>query len=660
MGGCRLSRLRRAHVLAMNKKKDDPEARTARITERRKRIQTRAKDKVGKKESTDGSKTTKDDDRKKLGVGPHQVHASRAHIDKVQRSGTSTVVRVRESSDERENIRRINEEERRRVRRQNLETEARVSAKRNAAVAMRWSSILEKDIPEEILAEMMLQKEECDRIVLSKDTLIQEFERELRVKDETYVKSLKKQAEDIDMLIDNMNKQTAEMSTVYSEELEEVERAYLVDREGLMNKHDTELNDLFNKRQDLEQGFMEKKAKQIKDSQAVFDDERAKEAEEFNYMKILLETTVQKLEQDFQQIQATFQLNQEKLEYNYQILYEKDTENSNVIVQLKRKIARLQDALSSMMTRYNELNEKYRSENNQLTEEYKRVTDQFKDLQTKFLHFQRLDAQRYREVWAMNEKTVTELMQKVLQADKIIHEQQLGLEWAPPSDEIFRVRTDTAADLTEDGGPSPKQLARAENKKTRLILQMLCDEAGFLVESKVKKMLDKLPKEEHSLLKVESIIKALGIDTKEGMEQLVSHFVNEDSEELRLVDPSHAVKCLRNFVDEFRDSGGPTAAAAAGQATNSKTAATRREERQFWERMSNVIARKTHRLWKNLYDCMQKTYETLDERKRTIGSNGTLETQNKELRALLSQYMSARVNDELYVPPAQMLQLQQG
>ena len=104
------------------------------------------------------------------------------------------VTTVRAASDERENIRRINEEERRRVRRQvhdhpfhsphlllppryhlssmliplflfqNLDTEARVSAKRNAAVAMRWSSILEKDIPEEILAEMMLQKEECDRI----------------------------------------------------------------------------------------------------------------------------------------------------------------------------------------------------------------------------------------------------------------------------------------------------------------------------------------------------------------------------------------------------------------------------------------------------------------------------------------------------------------
>lgn len=645
--------------MSSQSKKTDPE-RANRITERRKRIKARARDKVGKKEANDGSgKATKDDDRKKLGAGPHQVHASRAHISKVSRSGTAMVEAVRGASDERENIRRINEEERRRVRRQNLDTEARVSAKRNAAVAMRWSSILEKDIPEEILAEMMLQKEECDRIVLSKDTLITEFERELRVKDETYVKSLKKQSEDIDMLIDNMNKQTAEMARTYSEELEEVERGFLTDREMLINKQEAELDDLLTKRQNLEQGFMEKKRKQIQDSQGQFDEERAKEAEEFNFMKIQLETTVQKLEQDFQQIQATFQLNQEKLEYNYQILAEKDMENLNVITLLKRKITRLQDALSSMVTRYNELNEKYRSENNELTDDYKRVTDQFKDLQTKFLHFQRLDAQRYRDVWQMNEKTVTELMQKVLKADKIIHEQQLGMEWAPPSDEIFQVRTDTAADLTEDGGPSPKQLARAENKKTRLILQMLCDEAGFLVEAKVRKMLDKLPKEEHNLLKVESIIKALGIDTKEGMEQLVTHFVSEENDELRLVDPSFAVKCLRNFVDEFRDSGGPTAAAAAGQAANSKSAANRREERQFWERMSNVIARKTHRLWKNLYSNMQSKNLVLDERKGQIATNKKLEAQNLELRGLLSQYMSARVNDDLYVPPAQMLQLQQ-
>jgi len=47
------------------------------------------------------------------------------------------------------------------------------------------------------------------------------------------------------------------------------------------------------------------------------------------------------------------------------------------------------------------------------------------------------------------------------------------------------------------------------------------------------------------------------------------------------------------------------------------------------------------------------------QRQKKIQGNHTLEGQNLELRKLLSQYMSARVNDDLYIPPAQMLQLQQ-
>lgn len=381
-------------------------------------------------------------------------------------------------------------------------------------------------------------------------------------------------------------------------------------------------------------------------------------------MKIQLETKVQRLEQDFQQIQATFQLNTEKLEYNFLILFEKDIENLNVKNQLKRKTTKLSDALSNMMTRYNELNDKYKSENNQLTEEYKRVTEQFKDLQTKFLHFQKLDAQRYRDVWDMNEKNVTTLMQKVLKADKIIHEQQLGLEWAPPSDEVFQLRTSESvrdANPADGAGVSAsKQLARPENKKTRLILQMLCDEAGFLVEGKVRRMLEKIEKNERNLMKVESIIRALAIDSKEGMEMLVSHFIEKSVSEgdQRLVDPTTAVTCLHSFVDEYREIGGPTAAApGADQSNQSKT--SRREEQQFWERMSNVISQKTYRLWVNLYEQMQNLNGILMQRQKKIQGNGQLETQNLELRKLLSQYMSARVNDDLYIPPAQMLQLQQ-
>ena len=39
------------------------------------------------------------------------------------------------------------------------------SAKRNAVVAMRWSQLFERDVPLELLKDMEIQKDACDRII---------------------------------------------------------------------------------------------------------------------------------------------------------------------------------------------------------------------------------------------------------------------------------------------------------------------------------------------------------------------------------------------------------------------------------------------------------------------------------------------------------------
>jgi len=48
----------------------------------------------------------------------------------------------------------------------------------------------------------------------------------------------------------------------------------------------------------------------------------------------------QLLEQQLQQMRATYQLNQEKLEYNFQVLKKRDDENTITKSQQKRKITR--------------------------------------------------------------------------------------------------------------------------------------------------------------------------------------------------------------------------------------------------------------------------------------------------------------------------------
>ena len=62
-----------------------------------------------------------------------------------------------------------------------------------------------------------------------------------------------------------------------------------------------------------------------------------------------LETDIQNLEQHLEAMRATYQLNQEKLEYNFRVLTERDAENQATINQQKRKISRQRDVLSVMM-----------------------------------------------------------------------------------------------------------------------------------------------------------------------------------------------------------------------------------------------------------------------------------------------------------------------
>jgi dynein regulatory complex protein 1 len=125
-------------------------------------------------------------------------------------------------------------------------------------------------------------------------------------------------------------------------------------------------------------------------------------------------------------MRATYQLNTEKLDYNYRVLVERDHENQSTINQQKRKISRQRDMLLGLKQRYADSEKKYLEENMKLTDEYKRVTEQFKDLQSKFRHFEQVDTKKHAEVFSMKEQEVAQVVRQLLQADKVEDRQSLN------------------------------------------------------------------------------------------------------------------------------------------------------------------------------------------------------------------------------------------
>jgi len=82
----------------------------------------------------------------------------------------------------------------------------------------------------------------------------------------------------------------------------------------------------------------------------------------------------------------------------------------------------------------------------------------------------------------------------------------------------------------------------------RKIVMLICDETGFLLEQKLVHLLSPLEKNEKSMVKLDSIFKALGVETENDVKLLAQYFVNHRNYK-------DLVK-NRAFVQRRRSSGG--------------------------------------------------------------------------------------------------------
>lgn len=111
--------------------------------------------------------------------------------------------------------------------RERLLNEAEASVQLNCEVAARWAHLFQLNVPQELQQEMVNQQAACDTIIASKDAIVTAVRAQLREKDDEYVRMLKQQGEDIDLLLLNMGKQVEDMQAAYHDELAQIDDAYM-------------------------------------------------------------------------------------------------------------------------------------------------------------------------------------------------------------------------------------------------------------------------------------------------------------------------------------------------------------------------------------------------------------------------------------------------
>ncbi|GMH61183.1 hypothetical protein TrRE_jg1767 [Triparma retinervis] len=633
--------------------------------------------------------------------GQQQIANSLSHLDKKKSSGITSVTDIRVAADFRENQRRINEELLRQDRLQRLQEEAVRSGKQNAAVEMKWAELLDQNMPQELHKEILHQKSACADIISSKDGLIREFQQQLKSKDEEYVKALKQQADDIEEMLTRMRLEFKELQEEYEVELEAIEAAFLSERDSLLNSNKGSIDSLFEKRRANEQAFMQAKQQREEKYQQEISDLLVKDTEEYNKLKIKLETDIQTLEQQLEEMRATYQLNTEKLEYNYRVLTERDNENTSTLQKQKKKLTKIKDDLSKIVSKYHKDDARDRKKNEDLSEEYRRITKQYKDLQSKFRHFELADNKKFEAVWSMHEEEVDQYVEQALKADKIINEQLLGWTWRSPDLEIVRNPLLMGADEDGDGQYTLLELSAQKQKlsdeeeakkvhvpadKIRSIVSLVAAEAGFVLDKSVRAAIDSLPPADANLAQAQALLQALGVESEADVAALSKYFFVEVKRETdpmeemtenaeggdeageamerlqKLIQPNQVVQAINKFVSDRKGDAesGPASKfmqEVSGSGSASAEKKKPREEKMFWERMANVISASNWGTWDHLEKSLKNYNGLLEGRATGIHNVNDLTEQNQKLKELLNQYLGSRINEELIVPPTDTIKL---
>ena len=237
------------------------------------------------------------------------------------------------------------------------------------------------------------------------------------------------------------------------------------------------------------------------------------------------------------------------------------------------------------------------------------------------------------------------------------------------------------------------------------VFRVLTKETSFLIDKKTKEQIKAAPREQRFSMQIEALCNALSIERgdiellvttfyehsvkpsfaesqlppleeeskteakkveeKAGEEEVKKELEEVDQEDKLIVDPDNVVDILEEFMERRRKrmelpemAANPSKRKKKGvESETERIEKERKKDREHWERLAHVLDEAKLNLWNALYGSLSKHHQLLQERQNYIEETGLLNQQNEELKTLLNQYLLAGVNQELKVPPTQVIRL---
>ncbi|KAM9840246.1 dynein regulatory complex protein 1 [Aulostomus maculatus] len=616
---------------------------------------------TGKKEPPNGGSTQELESQAQGGEdGEKPVIPPR--ITNLQRHLQTSVTNIQTATDAKESMRRTELEKARRMRVERLETDVKSSREKFEEILRGFILASQKRVPQELQEALNKQQQLCEELLEDKRKIIKDFQQELKCGDDRYVKDLRKQGEELDLMMERMEEQIQTLTKAYREELAQIESVYLQGRDILLTKDHTDWDQCLKDLWDKQQERLKQRKKTVEEYEAKLHNMTMNPAEKYN--KIEYNTKFQVLEREHQQTLANGMI----MNINH-IKHKEDREMHN-LAHMKSRAISLQTEVKNLTAKCINQEKQLKKKNACLSEEYKRSIQRYEGMQKKIRHFAVADARKFEDMWLMIEAEVKQLVERATVIDSLICKKHLGVSWerphvvfaVQPQKETGRVThraafqmfpavdkpTDTQKSRTAVQSESEEKISTETMKK---LMELLCDESGFLLEDKLLQLLATTETDKQTLVKLGSLLHSLGLEEEDlpKLADFLLKFKHQEAEQTEvdiypesaeggetssgssltsnLIHPNHVLPALKSFLRHRRRS----------SASRQPSSWSAKEQETYWKSVGNIISEDRIKLWDAAEKTLRKYLSVLTEISDIIPETQRLKQQNAELRRLLQQ-----------------------
>lgn len=351
---------------------------------------------------------------------------------------------------EEEDRRKREEQARIRLRQRQL-NEEKYAKINSIKIHNQWRKIMRLAKVEDLRKEIEILSQNHEREVDRKDAIIQMLDRDLEDSEEQYQMALRSHLTIVDALIDLQYTRVKALQEQFQHSLQALEDEFDTERTEIVNAHHRQKKDMHDIMAAMEQEFADAETEARQEYESMREEDKNKNSEDYNVLKISLEGTITDLENHFDEQHKAYKASTDARTESFRKLTKNDAASARIIERWMRKLIRLQDSLAHWRTKIATNSREWEERNRLLRNEKDIMSRHYQTLKGGMNRFRGAEGGRLKQLTLNAGACVKSLEDKLALGSRILRLAQLNRKMETEQEKVVPFHK-ALVEIEEEGG----------------------------------------------------------------------------------------------------------------------------------------------------------------------------------------------------------------